>query len=176
MERLQNILKSSDKTFLGLALALFIGLFVTYSNHFSNGFQFDDFHTIVNNEFIRDISNIPRFFTDNTTMSTNAGNRSYRPIVATLNARTSILAAANPKLGRFDEFMPMHEQINMPPALLSRFDLIFSIIDKPDRATDTELANHILHSHKAGEVSENIAKVKKSKHSKEQMSKLIHYV
>ena len=86
MERLQNIVKNSDKTFLGLTLALFIGLFVTYSNHFHNDFEFDDFHTIVNNEFIRDLSNIPRFFTDNTTMSTNAGNRSYRPVVATLNA------------------------------------------------------------------------------------------
>ena len=97
-------------------------------------------------------------------------------INATLKSRCAILAAANPKLGRFDEFLPIHEQINMPPALLSRFDLIFSIIDKPNRETDTELATHILLAHKAGEVSENITRFKKSKHSKEEMEKLMKNV
>ena len=94
-------------------------------------------------------------------------------INATLKARCAILAAANPKLGRFDEFIPMHEQINMPPALLSRFDLIFSIIDKPNRETDTALATHILRTHKAGEVSENILRSKKSKHTKEEQDGLM---
>jgi replicative DNA helicase Mcm len=97
-------------------------------------------------------------------------------INATLKSRCAILAAANPKLGRFDEFLPIHEQINMPPALLSRFDLIFSIIDKPDRATDTALASHILLAHKAGEVSENIARFKGSKYSKGERDKLIKNV
>ncbi len=94
-------------------------------------------------------------------------------INATLKARCAILAAANPKLGRFDEFIPMHEQINMPPALLSRFDLIFSILDKPNRETDTALATHILRTHKAGEVSENILRSKKSKHTKEEQDGLM---
>jgi replicative DNA helicase Mcm len=94
-------------------------------------------------------------------------------INATLKARCALLAAANPKLGRFDEFLPMHEQINMPPALLSRFDLIFSILDKPNRITDTELATHILVSHKAGEVSENIARSKKSKFTKKEQDALM---
>jgi len=97
-------------------------------------------------------------------------------INATLKSRCAILAAANPKLGRFDEFMPMHEQINMPPALLSRFDLIFSIIDKPSRGRDTELATHILQTHKAGEVHENITKSKKSKHSKKEQDALMENV
>jgi len=97
-------------------------------------------------------------------------------INATLKSRCAILAAANPKLGRFDEFLPIHEQINMPPALLSRFDLIFSIIDKPDRTTDTALASHILLAHKAGEVSENIARFKGSKHSKEERDELMKNV
>ncbi|MEF8879391.1 MAG: minichromosome maintenance protein MCM [Candidatus Thermoplasmatota archaeon] len=87
-------------------------------------------------------------------------------ISATLKSRCALLAAANPKLGRFDEFMPIAEQINMPPALLSRFDLIFSIIDKPDRTRDSDMATHILRSHKAGEVSENISHSKKSKFTK----------
>ena len=97
-------------------------------------------------------------------------------INATLKSRCAILAAANPKLGRFDEFLPIHEQINMPPALLSRFDLIFSIIDKPNRTTDTELAMHILRTHKAGEVSENIARTKDSKHTKEERDELMKIV
>jgi replicative DNA helicase Mcm len=94
-------------------------------------------------------------------------------INATLKSRCAILAAANPKLGRFDEFIPIHEQINMPPALLSRFDLIFSILDKPNRQTDTDLATHILRTHKAGEVSEHIARSKKVKHTKDEEQALM---
>ena len=97
-------------------------------------------------------------------------------INATLKSRCALLAAANPKLGRFDEFLPIHEQINMPPALLSRFDLIFSIIDKPNRQRDTDLAAHILQTHKAGEVSEQITRLKKSKHTKKEQESLMKIV
>jgi replicative DNA helicase Mcm len=97
-------------------------------------------------------------------------------ISATLKSRCAVLAAANPKLGRFDEFMPIHEQINMPPALLSRFDLIFSILDKPNLDRDKELASHILQTHKAGEVHENILKSKKSKFNKKNEEKLMKSV
>ena len=65
-------------------------------------------------------------------------------IVATLNARTSILAAANPKYGRFDNAIPISEQINLPPTLLSRFDLIFSMMDEPDEKKDSALAEHVI--------------------------------
>ena len=94
-------------------------------------------------------------------------------ISATLKSRCAVFAAANPKLGRFDEFIPMHEQINMPPALISRFDLIFSILDKPNRAKDNDLATHILKTHLAGEVSENIAKTPKSKFTKKDRDALL---
>ena len=97
-------------------------------------------------------------------------------INATLKSRCALLAAANPKLGRFDEFLPIHEQINMPPALLSRFDLIFSIIDKPNRERDTNLATHILLTHKAGEVSEQISRLKKSKYTKKEQENLLKIV
>ena len=97
-------------------------------------------------------------------------------INATLKSRCAVLAAANPKLGRFDEFLPMHEQINMPPALISRFDLIFSIIDKPNRTRDTDLATHILRTHKAGEMNENIIKSKMSKLSKKERDSLMEIV
>jgi len=97
-------------------------------------------------------------------------------INATLKSRCALLAAANPKLGRFDEFIPIHEQINMPPALLSRFDLIFSILDKPNRTTDTDLATHILLSHKAGEVHEHILKSQDPMFSKEQETVLMEHI
>ncbi len=97
-------------------------------------------------------------------------------INATLKSRCAILAAANPKLGRFDEFIPMHEQINMPPALISRFDLIFSILDRPNRGRDTDLASHILNTHKAGQVTENIKRSKNTKFSNKEKEELIKII
>jgi len=97
-------------------------------------------------------------------------------INATLKSRCAILAAANPKLGRFDEFLPMHEQINMPPALISRFDLIFSILDKPNRTKDTDLATHILRTHRAGQMNENINRTKKSTFNKKERDSLMQNI
>ena len=65
-------------------------------------------------------------------------------IVATLNARTTILAAANPKRGRYDPDLSVAENINLPPTVLSRFDLIFVIRDIPDAQLDEKIAEHIL--------------------------------
>src|SRR5437867_768049 len=73
-------------------------------------------------------------------------------ITAVLQSRCAILAAANPKFGRFDEHKYISEQIDLPPALLSRFDIIFSIIDRPQTDRDRELAEHILKGHKVGEI------------------------
>src|SRR2546427_389043 len=73
-------------------------------------------------------------------------------ITAVLQSRCAILAAANPKFGRFDEHKYISEQIDLPPALLSRFDIIFSIIDRPQAERDRELAEHILKGHKVGEI------------------------
>ena len=97
-------------------------------------------------------------------------------INATLKSRCAILAAANPKLGRFDEFIPIHEQINMPPALLSRFDLIFSLIDRPDRERDTDLALHILYTHRAGEVKEHRLRAREPKYSEEEERRLLEKI
>lgn len=72
-------------------------------------------------------------------------------ITATLNTRTPILGAANPKHGRFSPEQAIAEQIDMPPTLLSRFDLIFAMTDKPVRAKDEAIARHILASHRRGE-------------------------
>ncbi|HJU43625.1 MAG TPA: tetratricopeptide repeat protein [Vicinamibacterales bacterium] len=56
---------------------------LTYSNHFSNDFHFDDEHTIQNNLFVRDLANIPRFFRDPATFSSLPANQSYRPFLTT---------------------------------------------------------------------------------------------
>jgi len=73
-------------------------------------------------------------------------------ITASLQCRCSMLGAANPKLGRFDDAEPLATQINMPPALLSRFDLIFALTDKPNAAKDQRIAEHILKGHVRGEL------------------------
>lgn len=65
-------------------------------------------------------------------------------IQATLRTETTVLAAANPKLGRFDPYAAIATQIDMPPALINRFDLIFPIRDIPNRDTDTKIASHVL--------------------------------
>jgi len=72
-------------------------------------------------------------------------------ITATLNTRTPILGAANPKHGRFCPEQAIAEQIDMPPTLLSRFDLIFALRDAPNKARDEAIAKHILASHRRGE-------------------------
>jgi replicative DNA helicase Mcm len=68
-------------------------------------------------------------------------------IIATLNSRCALLAAANPKTGRFYLHEPIADQIDMPPTLLSRFDLIFTLLDTPDKGNDTETAAHVLDVH-----------------------------
>lgn len=69
-------------------------------------------------------------------------------IQATLRSETSVLAAGNPKLGRFDPVIPIPQQINISPALLSRFDVIFVLRDIPNRVQDEAIASHVLEEHK----------------------------
>jgi DNA replication licensing factor MCM7 len=68
-------------------------------------------------------------------------------ITTTLNARTSILAAANPLYGRYNPRISPVENINLPAALLSRFDVLFLILATPSRDTDEELARHVTYVH-----------------------------
>ena len=70
-------------------------------------------------------------------------------IIATFNARTAVLAAANPKFGRFDEHSYPAQQFDIPTTLLSRFDLIFPIKDTMDVEQDKKIAEHILLQHEA---------------------------
>ncbi len=70
-------------------------------------------------------------------------------IVATLNARTSILAAANPTLGRYNPYQTIAQNISLPVTILSRFDLIFVLRDLPESEKDARMAEHILGLHRA---------------------------
>jgi len=71
-------------------------------------------------------------------------------IVATLNARTAILAAANPSLGRYEPHRTVAENISLPVTILSRFDLIFVLRDVPDKEADGKMSTHILEIHRRG--------------------------
>lgn len=72
-------------------------------------------------------------------------------IQATLRCETTVLAAANPKWGRFDPYEIVAKQIDMPPALISRFDLIFPVRDLPDKESDAKLAGFLLRVHQTSE-------------------------
>lgn len=65
-------------------------------------------------------------------------------IIATLNARTAVLAAANPVSSRYDPDKSVVDNIDLPPTLLSRFDLIYLVLDAPNATSDRRLAKHIV--------------------------------
>ncbi|MCW4028093.1 MAG: minichromosome maintenance protein MCM [Candidatus Bathyarchaeota archaeon] len=71
-------------------------------------------------------------------------------IVATLNARTAVLAAANPSLGRYEPNRTVAENVPLPVTILSRFDLIFVLRDVPNKEADGKMSRHILEIHRRG--------------------------
>mmetsp|Transcript_25472 Transcript_25472/g.55379 ORF Transcript_25472/g.55379 Transcript_25472/m.55379 type:complete len:729 (+) Transcript_25472:157-2343(+) len=71
-------------------------------------------------------------------------------ITTTLNTRTTLLAAANPAWGRYDKRRTPAENINLPAALLSRFDLLWLILDESNEDLDKRLAEHVLSVHRTG--------------------------
>jgi replicative DNA helicase Mcm len=91
-------------------------------------------------------------------------------INATLKSRCSLLGAANPKYGRFDQYEPIGEQIDLEPALISRFDLIFTVTDQPDPDHDAKLADHILKTNYAGELNTQRSKLTTSEFTEQQVA------
>ncbi|UCE16141.1 MAG: minichromosome maintenance protein MCM [Candidatus Bathyarchaeota archaeon] len=73
-------------------------------------------------------------------------------IVATLNARAAVLAAANPALGRYEPYRTVAENISLPVTILSRFDLIFVLRDVPEKDLDAKMSEHILTLHRTGAI------------------------
>ncbi|MFO7834406.1 MAG: LAGLIDADG family homing endonuclease [Halohasta sp.] len=97
-------------------------------------------------------------------------------INATLKSRCSLLGAANPKYGRFDQYEPIGEQIDLEPALISRFDLIFTVTDTPDPDHDGKLADHILTTNYAGELNTQRANVPTSEFTQEEVDSVTEEV
>jgi replicative DNA helicase Mcm len=93
-------------------------------------------------------------------------------INATLKSRCSLLGAANPKYGRFDQYEPIAEQIDLEPALISRFDLIFTVTDKPDEEEDRNLAEHILQTNYAGELNTHRTETSASDYTQEEVERV----
>jgi replicative DNA helicase Mcm len=93
-------------------------------------------------------------------------------INATLKSRCSLLGAANPKYGRFDQYEPIGEQIDLEPALISRFDLIFTVTDQPDPDEDAALAEHILRTNYAGELNTQRTRVANPNHSQAEVEEV----
>jgi replicative DNA helicase Mcm len=90
-------------------------------------------------------------------------------INATLKSRCSLLGAANPTYGRFDQYEPIGEQIDLEPPLISRFDLIFTVTDDPDEEKDAELAQHILQTNYAGELNTHRENMSNSDYTEEEV-------
>ncbi|KAK5263178.1 MCM DNA helicase complex subunit, partial [Exophiala xenobiotica] len=65
-------------------------------------------------------------------------------IITTLNARTSILASANPIGSKYNPNLPVPQNIDLPPTLLSRFDLVYLVLDRIDEVNDRRLAKHLV--------------------------------
>ncbi|MHA1985111.1 MAG: minichromosome maintenance protein MCM [Promethearchaeota archaeon] len=88
-------------------------------------------------------------------------------IVATLKAQTAIIAAANPHSGRYDKYKTPTQNIRLPPSLLSRFDLIFVVVDRPNASEDAQVAEFILKNAMAkpedniDDITESIAPISK---------------
>ena len=97
-------------------------------------------------------------------------------INATLKARCSLLGAANPKYGRFDQYEPIGEQIDLEPALISRFDLIFTVTDSPDPEHDSRLAKHIIKTNYAGEINTQREELASSEFTPEQVAEVTQEV
>ena len=75
-------------------------------------------------------------------------------IIAKFKANTSILAASNPKFSRFDNYKPLYEQFDIPPTLISRFDLIFPIRDILDPEVDRAIADRMLKMHRTEDLKD----------------------
>lgn len=94
-------------------------------------------------------------------------------IICQLNARTAILAAANPIHSKYDPKLSVVHNIRLPPSLLSRFDLIYLMLDKHNEAYDRRLANHIVSLY--GRYEEEIKEIQTKFVSKEVLAAYISY-
>ena len=121
-------------------------------NDFLGGFSLEAGALVLANKGMCLIDEMDKMSTEDTSAMHEALEQqtisiSKANIQATLPSQTTVLAAANPKYGRFDSYQNIYNQIDMPPALISRFDLIFVVRDVADPKTDEKMATHILDLH-----------------------------
>jgi len=101
-----------------------------------------------NIKYVYDISIEPSHsFISNGMILHNSVTISKANVQASLRAETTVLAAANPKFGRFDPYQSIAQQIDIPPTLINRFDVIFTLRDIPDKSKDEAIADHVLTEH-----------------------------
>ena len=94
-------------------------------------------------------------------------------IICQLNARTAILASANPIHSKYDPKLSVIQNIRLPPSLLSRFDLIYLMLDKHNEINDRRLANHIVSLYGEEDFDMEIDSGKKSKTKKQSSPTII---
>lgn len=121
-------------------------------NEFLGGFSLEAGALVLANKGMCLIDEMDKMSTEDTSAMHEALEQqtisiSKANIQATLPSQTTVLAAANPKYGRFDSYQNIYTQIDMPPALISRFDLIFVVRDVADPEIDAKMASHILGLH-----------------------------
>lgn len=99
-------------------------------------------------KWVYDLTVTPtRVFVSNGVVLHNTVSIAKAGIVARLNARSTVIAAGNPKYGRYMEDKLITENINLPVTILSRFDLIYILKDKPSPEVDGQFAEHVLNVH-----------------------------
>ncbi len=111
---------------------LLAGLLAAYSNHFQNAFHFDDFHTITDNPSVRDVANIPKFFTDARLSSVRPANQSYRPL-------TSASLALDYRLGR--GYVPFYFHLSTFVWFAVLLGFVFLLFHKAMEAADPHPTN-----------------------------------
>jgi len=138
-------------------------------------YRVTDVETVPNDdvEWVYDVTVEPtNTFVSQGVILHNSISVSKAGINATLKSRCSLLGAANPRMGRFDRYEPIGEQIDLEPPLISRFDLIFIVTDDPDEEHDAELAEHILRTNYAGELNTHRTENATSNYTKEEVERV----
>lgn len=96
-------------------------------------------------------------------------------IQATLNARTSVLAAANPISGRYDTSKTLKQNVDIPPPIMSRFDLFFVVLDQCDNLTDMNIAKHIITMHRCKSMGVEVPTAERPPYTLDQLRTYIRF-
>nr|CCA17112.1 DNA replication licensing factor MCM8 putative [Albugo laibachii Nc14] len=137
--------------YVGGNTATATGLTVSMSKDSSGGYALEAGALVLADEGVCCIDEFDKMGTDTQALLEAMEQQSISiakaGIACNLNARASVVAAANPIGGHYDSSKLVHENLNMKAALLSRFDLVFILLDRPDEERDRLLSSHIMNTH-----------------------------